>query len=365
MKLRQLDIQALLYLAERWTRNSGNRLKIPSDEIQPRLSRLSARALHRAMRSLWPELNAGQLAELDCELIITYSDKAARAAGATTWSSSTAFTRRRRRLALDIPIERLRLLLSRDLALFHFTHVHAMKHEHQRIIRVQLFDKISPDDPYTARNAVLPRKPFYAILPENSPVILHNTPTDASTGLILQSFRNVISEELEPISLELDSTNALSSLKSILFVRGPNRYSNSLARWSQYAANEVDTTPLEDFEGHQALLGKPSNRNKHIKSYLKFKGHEPSSTPVNDHLYYNSLVPVNRVEFQYQAQTEAQISFTIKLKGDDVFGGMHELCDQGVIEIDKLPGWLAGENGIDSGNVIDGEFKPYSKSGLL
>lgn len=83
---------------------------------------------------------------------------------------------------------------------------------------------------------------------------------------------------------------------------------------------------------------------------------------------YSSLVPIEKVGFTLKNEINSRI-ITIKLKfnGNDIFGGLHELCDKNLINIDKVPGWLAGENGSFSGTIMNGDFQreQVAKGGLL
>ena len=84
---------------------------------------------------------------------------------------------------------------------------------------------------------------------------------------------------------------------------------------------------------------------------------------------YASLVPVEKTEFTLKNQVPEstdQVVIKFRFRGNDIFGGLHELCDKQLIDIDKVPGWLAGENGVESGTIDEGMFtRDTNRGGLL
>lgn len=82
---------------------------------------------------------------------------------------------------------------------------------------------------------------------------------------------------------------------------------------------------------------------------------------------YASAVPINESKFEIKAQLEKKktqgnekdvFSFTMELTGSDVYGGLHELADQGVIDPCKIPDWLTGEVPM-GGTVVNGKLASY------
>lgn len=80
---------------------------------------------------------------------------------------------------------------------------------------------------------------------------------------------------------------------------------------------------------------------------------------------YASAVPINESKFEIKAQLEKKktqgnekdvFSFTMELTGSDVYGGLHELADQGVIDPCKIPDWLTGEVPM-GGTVVNGKLR--------
>ena len=189
--------------------------------------------------------------------------------------------------------------------------------------------------------------------------------------------------------------------------------------WECYADANFEQSPLHDIEKHQGLVGKrvlmrdfddsfltndenfygkeePDIRRLRLeKNMIKFKGSVKgvmdekydSLKEFNEHVHniengekkvnsektvyvsrYTSLVPVEKVGFTIKNEiSNRMITMKLKFSGSDIFGGLHELCDRNLIDVDKVPGWLAGENGTFSGTILNGEFHQelVTKGGLL
>lgn len=257
---------------------------------------------------------------------------------------------------------------------------------------------------------LISRSPYYIAFPMNSPNIIHSPDDDSYAKLIMQSVQKNLSDR-EPIILRINQSNTVRSLEAVQLLQGVSRYSNSLGPWACYADTSFEITPLSKIEEHQSIKGKrvlvrddlPDDsvsheviRLRHEKAMIRFKGskvgvrnrkayelkrftnriHNPDKEISNPPIInpqaiskYSSLVPVEKVDFTFKSEkpeSNGNISIKFKFRGKDVFGGLHELCDKQLINVDKVPGWLAGENGVDSGFVVEGNFiKKTSKGGLL
>jgi central kinetochore subunit Mis15/CHL4 len=54
----------------------------------------------------------------------------------------------------------------------------------------------------------------------------------------------------------------------------------------------------------------------------------------------------------------------VTFHGQHIFAGMRELVEAGVIDGEKMPGWMTGEEGVSVGIVRDGRIRGYKGSGL-
>ncbi|AJU63647.1 Chl4p [Saccharomyces cerevisiae YJM326] len=265
---------------------------------------------------------------------------------------------------------------------------------------------------------LISRRPYYVAFPLNSPIIFHSVDKDIYARLVLQSISRTISER-ETIIFKPVQKIPVKSIHNIMTLLGPSRFAESMGPWECYASANFERSPLHDYKKHQGLTGKkvmvrefddsflnddenfygkeePEIRRLRLeKNMIKFKG---SANGVMDQKYndlkefnehvhnirngkknedsgepvyisrYSSLVPIEKVGFTLKNEINSRI-ITIKLKfnGNDIFGGLHELCDKNLINIDKVPGWLAGENGSFSGTIMNGAFQreQVAKGGLL
>ena len=128
---------------------------------------------------------------------------------------------------------------------------------------------------------------------------------------------------------------------------------------------------MTDGTNHQSAAGRdtiPSTTDPlelKKKSMLRFKGRQYSG---NDE--YDSEIPVEKVSFTIRNFVKKlpgihQLSIKLKLSGKDVFGGLHELCDKGMLDVDHIHGWICGENGNKSGTVSNDDFREYRNNGGL
>ncbi|ODV94978.1 hypothetical protein PACTADRAFT_59656 [Pachysolen tannophilus NRRL Y-2460] len=93
-----------------------------------------------------------------------------------------------------------------------------------------------------------------------------------------------------------------------------------------------------------------------------------SIAPVQSvHFKLKYLQPATELAAEMEAEAEPEIehgreaegpSIDIRMDGNDVFGGLHELAVKGILDPVKMPGWLTGENGNKYVNV---EFDSNSK----
>lgn len=256
---------------------------------------------------------------------------------------------------------------------------------------------------------LISRSPYYIAFALNSPNIIHSPDDDSYAQLILQSVQKTLSDR-EPIVLKVNQTNPVRSLEAMQVLQGVSQFSSSLGPWSTYAQTSFEISPLDSIEKHQCVKGKrvlidddtsdneDSQEIKRLRlerNMIRFKGsrkgiearkayevrkinariHNPDkeSSSWGDQLKsitkYTSLVPVEKVSFTATkglTNSQKQISLKFKFRGKDIFGGLHELCDKRLIDSSRVPGWLAGENGVDSGTIIDGDFvKEIKRGGLL
>jgi len=50
--------------------------------------------------------------------------------------------------------------------------------------------------------------------------------------------------------------------------------------------------------------------------------------------------------------------------GSHVFAGMRELVEAGIIDGERMPGWMTGEEGVSIGVVKSGRIRGFKGSGV-
>lgn len=252
------------------------------------------------------------------------------------------------------------------------------------VFRIQLYD-ISRNDQHVSQRA-----PFYiATTIAKSPVIFHTNygQYDIYAKLIMQLTKETLlmSEKaglLHPqtissgrsatyLVLKDEGPVPTKNLENIAKLAGVDGTGDTMAAWSGYSKDTADTTPLTDGRKHRSATGRKSlsnaadKSNLQKKSMLRFKGKELAGAPE-----YDSEIPVEKATFSVIDEHKGrlstnQIEFKIALNGKDVYGGLHELCDQGMLDVEHLPGWICGEHGNKSGTIKFGQFTDNRSNGGL
>ena len=102
--------------------------------------------------------------------------------------------------------------------------------------------------------------------------------------------------------------------------------------------DDIDTPGAEE----------PGNRGKKQKGRRSTITLELDRTEDDDELAGDGWRPDIRVTFH----------------GSHIFAGIRELAEAGIIDGEKMPGWMTGEEGVSVGVVKDGRIRGYKGSGL-
>ena len=325
-------------------------------------------------------LNMYQLAQLDTMVLLQHPKS-------YIWNSHTIYqTDIKKFLALIIPNDFMKVLEELFERQNQKCHIFYNKHPNLplNMFRISLFELSRGDKHY------IERTPFYVVFTvSKSPIIIHThyRESDIYTKLIMQLIKETIMitsriqsnsvtsltdvKDSAYITLKDEGSNPIKNLMNIYITAGIDGTGNTTASWQSYSNGSSDVSPLAELSNHQSVKGKEAVDKEDIldrkkKSMLRFHGKELNGEPV-----YDNEIPVEKVKFTIENHIDesdplaAPIQINFSFSGKDVFGGIHELCDEGVIDIDKIPGWLCGDNGTKSGKVIDGDFEEYKKRGGL
>lgn len=411
-KLARLPLTVLCHLVVHWGTKYETANCIGPEALANKMRILLKKRVSRKdlaitiLLKFWPQgLVLYQLAQVDSYNLIYRPNS-------YFWKFSTAYNPKGEKQVFNLDPEKFVNNLKNDIQKLYLTHIYIFKHPNLPLIicRIQLFEPNGAVySKHDASHELVSRSPYYVALPLNSPYVIHSPDDDSYAKLILQSVQKTIAER-DPITFHSDDVAPVRSLEVMNIVRGVSRFSHSLGPWSGYADANFEISPFGNTKDHISIKGKRvigkdmggdfegSPEAKRLRSediMVRFKGSKEGVRARKayetqrfnariHHLHkdvskieaeevvckYSSLVPVEKVNFidkKDLANAEGQISLKFKFRGHDVFGGLHELCEKGCIDIDKVPGWLAGENGLDSGIILNGEFlkEEKKKGGLL
>lgn len=348
-------------------------------------------------------LNALQLAQLDIQIMVekpqTYS-----------WVSSRAKVVMNS-MQLDQSIDSLDDFifsldaqsfldqLIRNLSNLYLTHIYISRHPDLPliIIRIQMYEYVHlkrgsesiryrPGNKRTRRPDIISHKPYYLAIPMSSPNLIHSVtnPEDLASNLILQAVETTLSTGFRQVKLIKNHEPPVRTLEAMHILKGVSRLAHSLGSWEPYAAGTVDLGPLGKPEDDEylkpvdiELLGTEEGKRKAISS-LKFTGTISGGTEqpekkkkklntgeITETNEYASKAPIQSAEFFLQdtlqkKYNEATVNdppnIRVRLFGNDVFAGLHELSVRGVVDPCKLPSWLTGEEGLSTGTIIEKQF---------
>lgn len=343
------------------------------------------RIIDRLLVDYYPfGLNLLQYAQIDSQLIVEKQQ-------GFLWQVSKLINTNSQPEVLNLHSPQLFLEnLVKNLSKYYMNHIYISTHPHYplTIIRIQLFDIVSSQInsqnlSLSTTNSLVSRKPFLLALPANSPNIIHSplSPQDNTGLMILQSISSSLSTSQKQVRIQTGDHGVLKSLESLHIIHGNSRFANMLGVWAPYADGKIDISPFDDVENHQVLQKMEFVGDQDFEriARLRFKGtlDELGSEKLyednaprkkrknNDELRnidkneYSSLTPVQYVEFEIKNEFKSQKpTLKLKFQGNDVFGGLHELCASGLINPETIPGFLTGEEGLQSGKVDDGVFIP-------
>lgn len=220
--------------------------------------------------------------------------------------------------------------------------------------------------------------PIYLAFPESSPYIIHShlSATNPYLKGIFQTIIKLLFRPGRPVEIKHSESIPTKSICSLSVLKGAYRKANVQGPWKIYSNGEADSynSPLEpestqkslkrkqefDFEDELKTCKRPLPEPILKKlTNLRFHGDIESSNSVDNQVQisYNSFML--KVPYKdSQGSKKFVPSINIELQGTDIFGGVKELALKRAIDIEKMPSWLTGENGVDSGTITaDGQFQ--------
>ncbi|KAK7555842.1 centromere protein Chl4/mis15/CENP-N [Phyllosticta citricarpa] len=267
------------------------------------------------------------------------------------------------------------------------------------LLRVYIQD--SPyDHPLPTSSSPEGSKSLFMVFPDGSPYVYVSIATNLGqkVGVEGRSLRKIVVDAVpkalsKPHHRYTLTTTSLTSrnLSTLLSLRGPGRSNAAPAGWSIFAENSFGHASLDyDAPRHSESLfatnatagaessrrhgGASASRNKRGQGTTK----ENDSTKRRKKIAEARFGPSGqddgkgleslqvRMEDAFP-QTDGQVEreswtpdMTITLRGSHIHAGVRQLVEHGVVEGERMPGWMAGEAGVSVGVVKNGRIKEKS-----
>jgi central kinetochore subunit Mis15/CHL4 len=293
------------------------------------------------------------------------------------------------------------------------------------LLRIYMVD--SPYNTSLALSDTDPRyfdasKTIYVAFPDASPHIFVSLTTSTYPSTISNISAATDTRSLRKLLLDglpkafsrprarygLQSTGlAARTLASLISKRGQGRTNAAGGGWSVYASDNKKDTPLNNqlptppAETSDTELARKSNELTISSRGMKRKGREDEEKTmmkrrkmVAQARFGDSAIPNDgkgierfdvRIEDLFPAfadETERREyrekgggrdieddddwspDITVTLHGGHVFAGMRELVEVGIIDGERMPSWMTGEEGVSVGVVKEGRIQGFRGSGI-
>ena len=252
----------------------------------------------------------------------------------------------------------------------------------------------------------------YIAFPDNAPFIYMSNllaagpPNPVETKnlrtLISEGIRKALSRPRERYSL-ISTGMTTRNLRALVHLRGPGRSNSTGGGWGIYAKETTSGTPLDSTAepgplsevsgnvkpirpenlpskrarsgtGHDAI----SNKRAKLAAKARFGdsakstdgyGLERIDVVINDP-FSAADGPVNGTSQQLESGRAARPSpswtpnVKLSMQGPHVFAGIRQLVEGGVIDGERMAGWLTGEENITAGTVRNGRIQAHKVLGV-
>lgn len=385
IKLKRIPYELLKELTKEWLGRYKPEIQLANefekynllDDCNMVFSDLSQQLINSIINEWWKEgFNMDQIAELDILGIICEKSN-------VTWITSSIIDSDMNEISISLNQKVFFDSLKNELGKFYPCNIAEKLHPHLplRIFRIQIFEQYN--------SSISSHKPYFISIPLYHCRIFHSPQNDIHSMLILQCIKtSLLNDDLR---LRLENYPPLKSLTLLNNKYGTAIYNSCEGPWNVYENEIIEPSPLSNPEFNKIVTGKKlyygdlTQDKKMEKSMIRFKGSKHGTLAKKRYLdkrfhqrfyklednnvgitkdvsRYESLIPVRNVNFSIKRD---EFLIKITLAGNDVFGGIHELCDKDVLELDRLPGWLTGEHGDNSGYIENGIFRKSNRGGII
>ncbi|CCF58443.1 hypothetical protein KAFR_0E02910 [Kazachstania africana CBS 2517] len=342
-RLKRLPVKTIHRLTIAWlTRFNTDYSKLKLTKVERKLDELIAldkinrKDLAKLVLSRYFNrgLNMRQLADIEFETLLHLPNH-------HKWNSLTIYDSKTNKYIPHLNYQDVQRKLSEDFKRSQInSHISFFDHPKLPItcFRIKLFELN-----HTSRQS------FWLIFIPGTPILFHshyNELNDPFVKLLFNHLKGIILPN-QIVYFKKNENEPIKSLDTIYLTSGVTRYGNAMANWISYShGDKVDNSPLSNSSSHTSIGGMKLNQNDNKeKCLIRFNGMNCEQNHI----------PVEKVNFLLNVDDGISIKF--KFQGNDVFKGIRSLCEDEVIDIDKIPGWLCGENSIKSGVITENGFQ--------
>jgi central kinetochore subunit Mis15/CHL4 len=280
------------------------------------------------------------------------------------------------------------------------------------LLRIYMLD--SPYNTSTALSDPDPRtfdssKTIYVAFPDASPHIFVSLTNSASnpaapnvgTATDTRSLRKLLLDGIPKAfsrpraRYALQSTGlAAKTLESLLAHRGQGRTNAAGGGWGLYASDKKNDTPLNNqlptppaditdeelaSKSDQLMIssrGMRKRRREDEEKTLIKRRKTVARARFGESALPNDGKAIERFDVRIEDPFPSQgqrprggdedwvPDITVTFYGTHVFAGVRELVERGIIDGERMPGWMTGEEGISVGVVKDGRIQGFKGSGI-
>ncbi|WBW72433.1 CENP-N-like protein Mis15 [Schizosaccharomyces osmophilus] len=331
--------------------------------LDPPKSMLKRAIAYRMINVDWRNgFSLGQIAHLELSAI-------AEGIFSFRWTGSKVFHQQERSLFSN-PTLILQMLKLELQSLFIY-HTYMLQHPTLPIwlMRIQLHESSKPSSLHLIPSS---RRIIYLGVVKNSDILLHNLflKNDVCHRLFLQCLTRVV-DRLQTASFLQPIEITGKSLESLYQILGSHRKANALGAWQIYGNNEIDSSPLDlrptvlddkHLHPRQVASNTLSESDRKIATQNRFGD-------ISNQALDRVIITLNH---DYLSDKEEELRnasvrrkslsasnahrpiLTLQFRGQHVFQGIKELCEEGAMDPITVPSYLTGETGKSMLYVYDG-----------
>ncbi|EPX72297.1 kinetochore protein Mis15 [Schizosaccharomyces octosporus yFS286] len=331
--------------------------------LDPPKSMLKRAIAYRMINLDWRNgFSLGQIAHLELAAI-------AEGIFSFRWTASKVFHQHERSLFSN-PSLVLHMLKLELQALFIY-HTYMLQHPTLPIwlMRIQLHESSKPSSLHLLPSS---RRVLYLGIVKNSDVVLHNIflKNDVCHRLFLQCLTRVV-DRLQTASFLQPLEITGKSLESLYQILGSHRKTNALGAWQIYGNNEIDSSPLDlrptnlaakYFYPKQLVSKTLSETDRKIATQNRFgdlsnQALDRVIISLNHDYLDDEEEGLRNASVRGKPLSTSDVHrpvLTLQFRGQHVFQGIKELCEEGAMDPITMPSYLTGESGKSMLYVYDG-----------